>query len=107
VTDVENRDSFSVFVDPDGVIVVSGDIDISGGPILQAVIVEREADSSIVIDLRDVSFIDSAGLRSLLGASRRARGRGAAVTLRHVGAEVTRLLQITGTTEQFVIETRR
>ena len=60
-----------------------------------------------VIDLGDVFFIDSSGLRSLLGASRRARTRGATVVLRNVGSEVLRLLEITGTTEHFSIETSR
>ncbi|MGZ7086230.1 MAG: STAS domain-containing protein, partial [Ilumatobacteraceae bacterium] len=59
------------------------------------------------IDLADVSFIDSSGLRCLLGASRRARDRGTSVVLRHVGNEALRLLQITGTTTQFSIEDGR
>ena len=57
--------------------------------------------------LRDVFFIDSSGLRSLLGASRRAQARNTVVVLRSVGAQVERLLQITGTTDQFVIESGR
>ena len=77
LTDMGNQDSLSVDNGPGGVIVVHGDIDVAGGPILEAAILDRESDGPIVIDLGDVYFIDSSGLRSLLGASRRARARGA------------------------------
>jgi anti-sigma B factor antagonist len=102
-----NHDSLTIDNDPGGVIVVHGDIDVAGGPILDAAILERETKGPVVIDLVDVFFIDSSGLRSLLGASRRARERGATVVLRGVGSEVFRLLEITGTTEHFSIETNR
>jgi anti-anti-sigma factor len=102
---MENHDSLSVDAGPGGEIVVHGDIDVAGGPILEAAILGRESDGPVIIDLADVFFIDSSGLRSLLGASRRARDRGANVVLRNVRSEVHRLLQITGTTEHFSIET--
>jgi anti-anti-sigma factor len=100
-------ESLTIDIDDDGAIVVHGDIDMAGGPVLEAAILQREDDQPLVIDLDDVSFIDSSGLRSLLGASRRARSRGAEVVLRSVGPEVARLLDITGTTSQFVIESHR
>jgi anti-sigma B factor antagonist len=107
MTDMGHNDSLTVNSGPGGVIIVHGDIDVAGGPILEAAIVDRENDGPVIIDLADVFFIDSSGLRSLLGASRRARGRGMTVVLRNVGSEVLRLLQITGTTEHFSIETSR
>jgi anti-sigma B factor antagonist len=112
VTEMGNQDSLTIERDKDGVITVHGDIDVAGGPILDAAIREREGegegegDGTVIIDLGDVFFIDSSGLRSLLGASRRARERATTVTLRHVGAEVLRLLEITGTTAHFTIEDR-
>ena len=57
-----------------------------------------------MLDLGDVDFIDSSGLRTLLGASRRAGERGTVVHLRNVGSAVRRMLDITGTTEQFQLE---
>lgn len=100
-------ESLTIDIDEGGAIVVHGDIDMAGGPVLEAAILQREDEQPLVIDLDDVSFIDSSGLRSLLGASRRARSRGAEVVLRSVGPEVARLLDITGTTSQFVIESHR
>ena len=104
MTDAASNDSLSVEISPDEVIVAHGDIDIAGGPILEAVILSHEREHSIVINLADVFFIDSSGLRSLLGASRRARTRGAEIVLRAVGPEVKRLLEITGTTDEFTFE---
>lgn len=100
-------ESLTIDIDEGGAIVVHGDIDMAGGPVLEAAILQREDERPLVIDLDDVSFIDSSGLCSLLGASRRARSRGAEVVLRSVGPEVARLLDITGTTSQFVIESHR
>ena len=105
MTDKGNYDSLTVENVAGGMIVVHGDIDVAGGPILEAALLRSETEGPVVIDLGDVSFIDSSGLRSLLAASRRARARGTTVSLRQVGAEVRRLLEITGTTNHFVIET--
>jgi anti-sigma B factor antagonist len=104
VTETGNNDSLTVESDPGGAVVVHGDLDVAGGPVLEAALLEREKDGPLVIDLGDVFFIDSSGLRSLLGATRRAHDRNTTVVLRDVGPEVLRLLEITGTTEHFSIE---
>lgn len=106
MTNMGRYDSLTVDNTADGAIVVHGDIDVAGGPILEAAIFEVESDKPLVIDLGDVFFIDSSGLRSLLSASRRAHDRGTIVVLRAVGSEVLRLLEITNTTEHFSIKTR-
>ena len=95
------NESLSVDVAEDGTIVVRGDIDMAGGPVLEATILQREDDRPVVIDLGGVQFMDSSGLRSLLDAARRAQSRGTTVVLRSVTAEVERLLEITGTAGQF------
>ncbi len=108
MTEAGTNDTLRVHVTPDGSIVASGDIDVAGGPLLEAVIIDREAQmgesTPIVIDLADVAFIDSSGLRSLLSASRRAGERATTVVLRSPSPSVQRLLEITGTTSQFRIE---
>jgi len=106
MTEPGTNETLHVHVAPDGAIVASGDIDVAGGPILDATIVEQEATvggRAIVIDLTDVTFIDSSGLRSLLAASRRAEERSSVIVLRSPSASVQRLLEITGTTAQFEI----
>ena len=107
MTEMEDNNALYVDRQPGGVIVVHGDIDVAGGPTLEAALVKADNTSPVIIDLSDVFFIDSSGLRCLLGASRRAGDRGTTVVLRGVGPEVLRLLEITGTTDQFSIEDRR
>jgi anti-anti-sigma factor len=101
------NESLSIDIADDGAIVVHGDIDMAGGPLLDSSIQQRDPGAPVVIDLADVFFIDSSGLRSLLDAARRAHARDTQVVLRSIGPEVARLLEITGTTGQFVIEGRR
>jgi anti-anti-sigma factor len=107
MSEADRNEHLTVEITADGVIVVHGDIDIAGGPVLEAAMIATElpdTNDSVVVDLGDVLFIDSSGLRSLLGASHRARDRGATVTLRSVQPEVARLLELTGTADRFIIE---
>ena len=106
MSEFASTDALSVQLGEDGSIAVAGEIDMAGGPVLEAAILQCESEQPLVIDLGRVSFIDSSGLRSLLEASRRARGRGTVVELRHIGPEVARLLEITGTTDQFEVTHR-
>ena len=102
--EIGKNESIRVVLDRDGVVVAEGDIDLAGGPLLDAAILQVEGPKALVIDLAGVEFIDSSGLRSLLAASRRAEGRGTRVVLRAPSAGVVRLLSITGTTDQFDLE---
>ena len=104
--EIGNNDSITVAVDEEGVVVARGDIDLAGGPVLEQAILLREEAGPVTVDLSGVDFIDSSGLRSLLGASRRARDRGQDLVLRSPSAGVARLLALTGTTELFrVVDT--
>jgi len=94
----------TVDVDRSGALVVHGDIDIAGGPTLETYVLRSQDGVPLVLDLRDVEFIDSSGLRTLLAATRRARQYDTAVHLRNVGTAVRRMLEITGTSGQFEIE---
>jgi anti-anti-sigma factor len=94
----------SVDIDSSGALVVHGDIDIAGGPTLDTYVMRSENGMPIVLDLDDVGFIDSSGLRTLLAATRRADARGTVVRLRNVGTTVRRMLEITGTADRFEIE---
>ena len=102
--EIGRNESIRVVIDESGTVVAQGDIDLAGGPLLEAAILRREGAAPIVIDLEKVEFIDSSGLRSLLGASRRASDRGTTVVLRRPSSGVVRLLAITGTTDQFRLE---
>jgi anti-anti-sigma factor len=102
--EIGKNESLRVSLDSDGAVIAEGDIDLAGGPLLDAAILRVEGPNPIVIDLGSVEFIDSSGLRSLLAASRRAETRGTKVVLRNPTSGVVRLLSITGTAEQFDIQ---
>jgi anti-sigma B factor antagonist len=98
------RGPLSVDVDRSGVLLVHGDIDIAGGPTLETILARSQNGLPVVLDLGDVDFIDSSGLRALIAATRRARQYDTVVRLRNVGGPVRRMLEITGTADQFEIE---
>ena len=101
---IGSNDSITVTIDDARVIVVKGDVDLAGGPLLDEALAQVERTNAVVIDVSGVDFIDSSGLRSLLSASRRARERDADVVLRAPSIGVLRLLDLTGTTDQFRID---
>jgi len=72
----------------------SGDVDDAVDELL------RKGVRTLVIDLGQISFIDSSGLRSLIRA-RQALGTEDAVHLRSPQAATLRLLEITGLEDQF------
>jgi anti-sigma B factor antagonist len=85
--------------DPDGTarVVVQGELDLAAAPTLRHALssLRREARSTI-LDLREVTFMDSSGLRVLLEAGQHsAAGWGVSVLL-PAGGPVCRLIAIAG-----------
>ncbi|MEX1104770.1 MAG: STAS domain-containing protein [Ilumatobacteraceae bacterium] len=93
--------SFHLAQADDGVVIAVGEIDMVAGPQLEALVLPLERPGAVVIDLSAVTFLDSSGLRTLLKIARAAGERGDEVVLRSPSAEVDRLLELTGTREQF------
>jgi anti-sigma B factor antagonist len=83
---------------------VSGDVDLATAPRLRSVVARAIGQGCTVLrlDLGDVSFIDCAGLRSLLASAAEAEASGAQLTLHSVPARVTRLLELTGTSHHLL-----
>jgi anti-anti-sigma factor len=79
-------------------IALSGELDLAGARQLETRLdeAERESPERMVIDLRDLSFIDSTGLRLLLQADARARERGCELVLRRGEPTVQRVFEVTG-----------
>jgi anti-sigma B factor antagonist len=80
------------------VVAARGEIDIYTGPALRDVLKDALASGSgeVVIDMADVSFIDSSGLSVIIGAHKRAEDSGIDLVLRNPTARVVRLLELTG-----------
>jgi anti-sigma B factor antagonist len=81
-------------------LVFRGELDLAAASAMRAR-VESVAGSALVIDLRDVTFIDSSALRELLNARESAARDGRRIVLSGVPATVARLLEMTGTAELF------
>lgn len=80
----------------DGVRLV-GEIDAASTPELIARLDPLPVvDGDIVIDLSEVTFIDSSGLRALISAHQRAEQAGRRVVMAQPSAVVRRLLDISG-----------
>jgi anti-sigma B factor antagonist len=62
---------------------------------------EREASSTLIIDLRELDFVDSAGMSRILAARRRARRAGRRLVLVRGSFAVQRFLQAAALTEHF------
>ena len=90
-------------VDEDGPVVkVSGDLDIASVEQLKSVVssIVEERPSRLTFDLSRLRFMDSAGIAVLLGAVSQVE----TVRLRGVSHAVRRLLELTGLTDVFAIE---
>jgi anti-anti-sigma factor len=87
------------------VVSLQGELDLLAAPTLQAAIEGPEIDGSgmLVLDLRDLRFVDSAGLRVILVAHERSQQRGQAFALSRGPAQVDRLLSIAGLDEHLRI----
>jgi anti-anti-sigma factor len=80
------------------VLALHGELDLVGAPLLQSEIDSPSVQQApmVVLDLEDLQFIDSSGLRVILSAHERARERGQAFALTRGSEQVQRLLAIAG-----------
>jgi anti-sigma B factor antagonist len=86
------------------VVSVSGEVDAASADLLRVAIGEviEGGQARIAVDMSDVSFIDSSGLRVLIAGYKSASAAGGALTVQAPSDPVTRLLEITGQLERFV-----
>jgi anti-anti-sigma factor len=81
---------------------VGGELDIATMPQL-----ERTLDASharlVVLDMRELAFIDSCGMHAIMNAGIRARQAGRRLLLMRVPANVDRMLTLTGSSDQVEI----
>ena len=84
------------------VVALEGEIDLATVPEAERLITEAEAGNPgrLVIDLSQVTFMDSSGLRVLLTAHRRAEEDGRSFALVKGSDTVNRLLEVTGLAER-------
>jgi anti-sigma B factor antagonist len=80
------------------IVRLGGTLDLRGAPEFDTEIERllRGDTKEILVDLRDVEFMDSIGLRSLVAAHRRALRGGVPLWLVRGGPPVTQVLRMTG-----------
>jgi len=99
---MEAVEPFAIDVDErdDRVVVVPcGELDMASAPELEQAVLPRLQDGAwVVLDLRSLDFIDSSGLRVVVGAHRAAEGNGARLTCVRgaSGSTVHRIVEIAG-----------
>lgn len=93
---------FAVDVTPDGprtIVSMKGDLDLATAPILENALEEidnsDEPPELLVLDLRNLSFMDSTGLRIILSADTAARKNGRRVRLVEGPEAVHRVFRLT------------
>jgi anti-anti-sigma factor len=79
-------------------IVPCGELDIATTPQLERAIAEATADAAaeLVLDLRQLTFMDSTGLRALAQANSRAEEAGVSLSIVRGPRQIERVLEISG-----------
>ena len=102
MTEYPIPEAFSVRVEPRGdatVVIPTGELDLATAPALEAALnraFESAGSGRVVLDLRELEFIDSSGLRTLLTARRQAEDAGAKFSLVAGHRALERTLEIAG-----------
>jgi anti-anti-sigma factor len=96
-TRVEEHDGVAV-------LALSGELDMATAQILRDNLAPFEGNgvSTIVLDLRDLTFIDSSGLLAFLEARKRAMSNGHRLIVSGASPAAQRLFELTGT--QFLLD---
>ena len=90
------------------IVVVSGELDVGSAPTLLRYLLELMTGpiETITLDLNELSFIDSSGLKALIAARADAEAVGITLKLRDVAVQPRRVLELTGLDELFDVDDR-
>jgi len=89
------------------VIAVSGELDLASSPTLQEELDRVATDSTLlIIDLRELDFMDSTGLSVLVRAHQRAEEQGRRLAMVKGPQQVQRLLSLTGVADRLTVVDR-
>ena len=77
-------------------VTVAGDIDAHTCPDLTAALDPLPGDDDVRVDVSDVAFMDSSGLRVLIAAHQSAESVGRRLVIDHPSGAVLRIIEISG-----------
>jgi anti-anti-sigma factor len=87
-------------------VVPVGDLDLASVPIVEEQLdAAREARRLVVLDLRQVDFLDSSGLRLILNTDSHARQNGFRFSVIQGDPEVRRVFELVGVLDALTFET--
>jgi anti-sigma B factor antagonist len=83
------------------VVALQGQVDLATAPQLAQAVAgaTKQGGDAVVVDLTDVDFLDSAGVRALVESAQAAATAGVTVTVTGARGWVARVLEITGVAE--------
>jgi anti-sigma B factor antagonist len=86
-------------------VVVAGELDLASAPRIEEELqrVEEQNPSIIVLDLRELQFMDSTGLRTIVNADARAREAGRRLVVVRGTENVQRVFEVTRLNERVEI----
>jgi anti-sigma B factor antagonist len=88
------------------VVRVAGEVDIETSPALEEQLqsVLDQGHASVVVDLGEVTFMDSTGLSALIGGLRRCQAIGGELRLVSPRPNVRKVLEVTGLVDTFQVD---
>ncbi len=92
---------------PQTTLELAGELDPGTASTLQDRLTDLAADtavSSVVVDLAQITFLDSSGVRALVAGNQALRARSAELILRSPNPNVRRVLEVTGLTQLLALE---
>ena len=101
------RLTFQLSTDAEGVsLALAGELDLETVPELERELenIDETQLKRLVIDLRDLQFMDSTGLAAIIRAQRSAEANGHALVVRRGSGQVQRLFELTGMSERVTVE---
>jgi anti-sigma B factor antagonist len=86
-------------------LALTGELDIAGAARVEQELerIEREPPATIVLDLRELAFMDSTGLRVIVAADARAREQSRRLVIVRGSATVQRIIEMTRLDERLEI----
>jgi anti-sigma B factor antagonist len=92
-----------------GVVTLEGEIDIYSSPQFKEILLKgiEEGATRVVIDLSEVTFIDSTALGVLVSGAKRVRPRNGSLDIICVDENIIRILEITGLDRVFGVYASR
>ncbi len=81
------------------VLVLTGELDLATVDLLEAALATAPGAPSATLDLSELAFMDSSGLRTMLAAHKRAKATGGEVVVICPQGHVRRVLDVSGASE--------